>query len=169
MDVEAYVVLTKGQLARVDPDDLDLLSKYSWRAQINGSGRYYARAVGGTRAAGRPWGISGRKKTVFMHRLLLNFPDAEVDHINRDTLDNRRCNLRPCTKSQNEANKRKQQRKVGFRGVYLNWSRWRARIRCNGVRYCLGTFSSAEEAAKAYDAKARELFGEFAATNFPPE
>lgn len=153
MDVEAYVVLTKGQLARVDPDDLDELGKYCWHAHVSTNGRYYARA-------------GSKDGKVYMHRLLTGFP-PEVDHANDDSLDNRRFNLRTCSRSQNGANKGKQRHNTsGFKGVHLHKKKWQAKIAVNGVTFCLGVHASPQLAALAYDRKAREMFGEFAKTNF---
>jgi hypothetical protein len=96
-----------------------------------------------------------------------------VDHWNRDTLDDRRSNLRICLRGQNNTNSRKRSRPAGtssrFKGV--SWrkqkGRWVAKIRKNDSHYFLGYFDSEEDAARAYDAAARRIFGEFARTNFP--
>jgi hypothetical protein len=82
-----------------------------------------------------------------------------VDHKNHDTLDNRRGNLRPATRSQNLAN----QRRKGTKGVFHTpYGRWLAKIGFNGKKIYLGTFSTKAEAQAAYANKAVELFGEFA-------
>jgi hypothetical protein len=89
-----------------------------------------------------------------------------VDHVNGNGLDNRRENLRLATHSQNMANK-PGWGASGFKGVYAEpRGRWRSRIMVEGRRVGLGMYPTAEEAAKAYDAAAREYFGEFAWTNF---
>jgi hypothetical protein len=92
-----------------------------------------------------------------------------VDHINGDTLDNRRANLRVCTKSENNRNRRKLHPTTSrFKGVYKNTKPWIALIECNGKQFVLGRFASEEEAALAYDKAAKEHFGSFARLNFPP-
>lgn len=105
-----------------------------------------------------------------MHRLLIYVPPGfEVDHINRNGLDNRRANLRTCTKSENAANREK----VGgdtsskYKGVHrrADSGKWMARIKVNGRRRSLGCFYSEEEAALAYNVAATEEFGEFARVN----
>ncbi len=105
-----------------------------------------------------------------MHRLILNAPDGiQVDHVNRNRLDNRRSNLRIATDLQNHFNTVKRSHNTtGYKGVsrYHKLDRWYARIALHGKVYYLGIHNSPEEAARAYDAKARELFGEFAWTNF---
>ena len=101
-----------------------------------------------------------------MHRMLLNFPE-QVDHINGNTLDNRKSNLRIASLKQNTRNlTTKRKSKSGFRGVFRapkNYvSRpWKAGIKHNNKNIHLGYFSTPEEAAKAFDKAAKELFGEF--------
>lgn len=91
----------------------------------------------------------------------------EIDHINRDTMDNRRSNLRLATHLQNCANTARRKNISGYKGVYLDRriNRWWAEVCCDGSKYYLGVFSSRKKAAMAYNKKALELFGEFALLN----
>jgi hypothetical protein len=96
--------------------------------------------------------------------------ELEVDHINGDKLDNRRANLRVATKTQQRQNQRVTRRNTsGFKGVsrISSTGRWRARIKVSGRQMPCGVYATAESAALAYDAAAREYFGEFARLNFP--
>ena len=96
-------------------------------------------------------------------------PKLIIDHINHNTLDNRKCNLRICTQSENSANKRFYSNKSSiYKGVswYKNNKKWRSSIGYKRECYLLGYFNDEIEAAKAYDKKARELFGQYALTNF---
>lgn len=93
------------------------------------------------------------------------WPPARLDHRNTDPADNRWKNLRPATATQNCANSRRpRNNRSGFKGV--SWverlGRWKAGVKCDGQFYYLGLFDSPEAAHKAYRAKAKELFGEFA-------
>lgn len=91
-----------------------------------------------------------------------------VDHINGDTLDNRRANLRVVTSQANSRNRAKQsQCSSRYKGVCFVAGRWSAYIYSDYKQYRLGRFTSETEAAAAYDAAARERFGECAALNFP--
>lgn len=94
--------------------------------------------------------------------------NEEVDHINGDTLDNRRCNLRLCRRIQNARNVKKKSGSSQYKGVtWLRWcERWMARITVNYRQIILGYFTDETKAAKAYDEAARKHFGEFAKTNF---
>lgn len=152
------IELTQGQCAIVDDCDVDYLSNYKWHAQWDRGKRQYI-------ACGR---VSGRKIEK-MHRVIMNAADFDiVDHINRISLDNRRCNLRICTRSQNDWNRGiGASNKSGYKGVcWLKEElKWRAYITANGVCHVIGRFDSAEDAAVAYNRAAIKLHGEFAFLN----
>lgn len=109
------------------------------------------------------------------HRIVWLFmtgewPPADIDHINRDTGDNRWCNLRLATRSQNNAHRRlPRNNRTGFLGVSVEGPSYRARINIGRSRLNLGFFKSAEEAARAYDQAAKRHHGEFAHLNFPDD
>lgn len=116
--------------------------------------------------------IGGSRKA-YVHRLITNAPSGlDVDHINRNRSDNRRENLRTCTRSQNLRNGGKRptfsDKSSRFKGVH--WSRvgkkWRAAASVNRQSHYLGLFADEVEAAKAYDAFVSKHFGQFARTNF---
>jgi len=89
-----------------------------------------------------------------------------VDHINMDKLDNRKSNLRLATSAQNKANKSKQSNNTsGYKGVYRRNNRWLAKVVKQGKQHYAGIYKTREEAAKAYNAKAVEIFGDFARLN----
>ena len=108
-------------------------------------------------------------KSVRMHNLIAKSKIGEVvDHINGNPLDNRRCNLRVCDHTQNMWNSKKgSNNKSGYKGVFINKGSktFETRIVCRGKRHYIGTFETAEDAARAYNYMAIELFGEFAHTN----
>lgn len=146
------IELTKGQYAAVDDEDFERLNQYKWCTD----GRYAIRREGP-----RP-GI-----VLFMHKEVLNTTDT-VDHINESTYDNRKSNLRFATKAQNSMNRGLQgNNTTGFKGVSQSKGKFQAYIKYEGKKINLGTFVEATDAARAYDTKARELFGAFAKPNFP--
>jgi hypothetical protein len=111
-------------------------------------------------------GENGKLRRVYLHRFALDFPDGIIDHKNRNTLDNRVCNLRIATHSQNNANSIIDKTNTsGFKGVSFDGKRWRAQIRCMG-QYKSKYFKTPEAAARQYDVWAAEFWGEFAWLNF---
>lgn len=147
------VPISRGLFAIVDDEDFAAVADWSWNAKPSSPGKHYA-----SRTSGRT--------TVYMHRVITGAVKGEVvDHINGDTLDNRRANLRIGTLTDNAVNRRYQSAS-GYRGVFKEKSRWRAHIYRDGKKHCLGHHLTAEEAAKAYDEAALRLHGAFAITNF---
>ena len=106
-----------------------------------------------------------------MHGFILNKEDSsQIDHWDRNGLNNQKVNLRPCTGQQNSFNRGKRTGCTSkFKGVHFNKERkkYMLQISVNRRQTYLGLFNSEIEAAKAYDVKALELFGEFAYLNFP--
>jgi hypothetical protein len=155
------IPLTQDKFAIVDAEDYERLSEYKWHTLKNRR-NYYARNQ-------RPNGA------VLMHRVITNAPrHLVVDHINHNGLDNRKENLRLCTVAQNSQNARPRIRPnltSRYKGVSFdkNRNRFKAYIQHKKIIYNLGRFEREVDAAKAYDKKARELFGEFAYLNFPDE
>ena len=109
----------------------------------------------------------------YLHRLILNpSTDMQIDHINKNKLDNRRCNLRVCTNSENQMNRGKTRANtVGVKGVYRARGSikkiYRAQIKANKKTYYLGSFEKPDEAGAAYKKAAKQLHGEFARVNDP--
>lgn len=149
------IELQNGGKVIIDDDDFDYISKYSWRLR----GYYASRS---TRKGGKGC------KTILMHREINKTPKGMyTDHINGNKLDNRKNNLRTVTASQNEMNKKPSLGSSQYKGVCWDKSRkrWRASITFNGKQKRLGDFKIEKEAAKAYNSKAIELFGEYAFLN----
>ncbi len=156
------ISLTQGKFAIVDDEDYEWLSQWKWYAVKKRNSFYVER-----RSPTDP--CTHKSSKVSMHRVIMDaIKGKEVDHINHDTLDNRRSNLRLCTASENQQNRRPQSNcSSRFKGVCRDRRRrkWGACIYINGKRIGLGSFDSETDAAEAYDKKAQELFGEFAYTN----
>lgn len=108
-------------------------------------------------------------KNIYMHQLIMpRVKGMVIDHINRNKLDNRRCNLRLVSRSQNCLNvSRKKGVSSKYTGVRKVRKKWQARITVNGKETYLGTFETDYLAAKAYDKKCLEIRGRFAVLNFP--
>jgi len=94
-----------------------------------------------------------------------------VDHINGDTLDNRKCNLRLCTNSQNQQNTGSRGGTSQYKGVSFQMKRgkWLAALQYNTIRYYCGAWDSEEDAARAVDKKRSEVCGDFASKNLYDE
>lgn len=138
--------------AIIDEEDYELVNQYRWHPWKPDDRRAYASA-----------GRHGPK----MHRLIMDAPSGVlVDHINHDGLDNRRCNLRLADHFGNAQNAMMQvTNRTGLKGVYPMRSGWQAKIDVGHTRVHLGTYTTREAAASAYDHAAIEYHGEFASTN----
>lgn len=156
------ISLTQENMAIVDDANFAELNKYKWRTLETAQGVYAARKIT----------INHKEITVLMHREImgLKYGDKrQVDHINHNPLDNRKCNLRICTHAENGRNRKIQTGTTSkYKGV--SWhkpnKKWRAAIGYNHKLFHLGNFDNEIDAAKAYDKKAKELHGKFAQTNF---
>jgi hypothetical protein len=163
-----YLLVNCGELsggmvyAKISPADAPvvLLYKWSWTRGNDRAAHTYVRT---NVRDGLRW------RQVKLHRLLLDAPPGtHVDHINHDTLDNRRENLRVVTAQQNQANSRKIITGDScFKGVcwHKQSNKWRAYIAVNRRQISLGLFDDEVMAAQAYDRAARERFGEYANLN----
>ena len=136
------IPLTMGKIAIVDYEDYEWLNQWKWHASKHGR-RFYARCS------------SGLKK--YMHQVIINpRPGFEPDHINRNGLDNRRCNLREVTRRQNALNKPLEST-VTLPGIRKNGKKWGARIRIGDKRISLGSYDTKEKASNAYRCKLDEI------------
>jgi hypothetical protein len=168
--IPLYGKVAAGRVALVDDADYDLVMQHRWNVQER------TRPNGGKVG---PYAFTskrhnGRTTIIWMHQLLM--PGAfKVDHEDTDGLNNQRTNLRAATDRQNQGNRRKA-RVHGGKAVSSHWKgvglfkptgRWRAYLQVNGRQRHLGFFADEDDAARAYDAAARESFGEFARLNFP--
>lgn len=143
----------------IDEEDKCIFDEWDAKVRHNGSDKLYIEL----------------KKTegpirmiTYYHRYLLNCPeDMVVDHINSDTFDNRKENLRICSQQQNRLNNVKTRNKCYSNFIGVTWnkavSKWQAKLH----RTYLGRFDDEVLAAKAVDTKAREVYGKYAKLNFP--
>jgi len=154
------IPLTQGKVALVDDEKYEELNQHKWCADKK-HGSWYA-------FRGEYNSSTKKIKKIKMHRQLMNFPHGFIDHKNRNGLDNRIENLRICNHSMNRANsKLNKNNKTGFRGVSLRKDTMKFTAKIG--RKKIGCFCTPEDAAKAYDKKAKELFGDFSTLNFPNE
>lgn len=163
---ESYreISLTQGQVAFVDEKDYERVSQHRWCA-------HWAPNIKGFYATRNDYS-DGKHSIIKLHRFILGItnPRVKVDHKDHDVLNCCRYNLRACTNIQNCQNQKiRSDNKSGYKGV--TWrkdcNKWYVSICFNKKWMYLGIFLDKEEAARTYDRKAIELFGEFAHTNFP--
>ncbi|SRR6266446_8725341 len=147
------IPLTQCKNAIVDCADFKFLSQWNWTASRHRNRFYAVRCENGVR--------------FYMHRVLLAIESKETDHKNGNSLDNRRENLRSCTRSRNACNMPLSSvSTTGYRGVTRSGSRWQAQCTEGGKYFFLGRFADKQDAARAYDSFVKLRRGEFARTNF---
>lgn len=146
------IPLTRGKFAIVDDEDYEALSQYKWACTQHG---YARRAV--TKEEG------GCNRKVYMHRQISRALEHEiVDHISGDKLDNRRQNIRICTKAENARNCRvSKNNKLGVKGVCRSMGLYAASVFHNGEKKFFKRFKTIEEAKAAYDYHSKLHHGEF--------
>ena len=157
------IPLTLGKFAIVDDEDYEKVNRWKWSAK----------KIGHTYYAVRGFRKEGKQIQIYMHRFIMGAAsNQEVDHRNRFGLRNEKGNLRICTRSQNNQNRKKIiTNNYGGTSKYkgVDWdkrrSKWRAQIRHNYKTFFLGRFDDEIEAARKYDEKALDIFGEFARLN----
>ena len=157
------IKLTQGKVATVDEKNADL-ARHKW---------YCANGYAVRRTPGNHGKLEYLHRVVYERKLGRELePGEQVDHIDRNTFDDRIENLRLATRAQNGANKSKQKGTSSeYKGVcwHKRDKKWRAQIKVNGKTIHLGYFADEMDAASAYDEAAMEYFGEFANLNFPIE
>ena len=150
------IELTQGLFALVNEEDFEYLNKEKWCAM-------------NLKKADKIYAVRRHKnKIVYMHRVILNPEKGMViDHIDRNGLNNTRDNIRACTPSQNQANRRVWIKKTSsrFLGVIKHQNGWLSSITKNRIRMTIGCFKDEIEAAKAYNEAAIKHHGEFATLN----
>lgn len=150
------IALTQGKFTKVDDSDYIFLKKWKWCAHKSGNTYYAVRSLV----------VKGNKKTIIMHRIVMDASKYfEVDHIDGDGLNNQKENLRVCTHSENLKNRKiGKNNKSGLKGVswYSRVEKWVAFIEVDGKQIGLGYFLTKENAYKAYCEACIEYHGKFA-------
>jgi len=147
----------KEHIILIDEEDWSVVSNYKWHV-VPDKNTFYARTN---------MKVGKHNHSIPMHRLLTGMRDVEIDHINRNGLDNRRCNLRYASAKQNQCN-RVRKNSFGYRGVYKpkNSSNYAVQIQFDGKKRHERGFKTPEAAAKRYDVLSKEWHGEFGIRNF---
>ncbi len=157
----AQIPLRNGGFALVDAADYDDLARFNWRSVQGSKGKPYLHR--------NVQNADGSRTYESMRRRLIGVPGLWVDHIDGDTFNNTRANLRLCTPSENARNRKAQagssSRFVGVTLLKRN-GKWQASIEVKGRHVHIGHFASETEAALARDRVASATFGEFAKLNF---
>ena len=144
--------------AVIDATDYSLVKGHKWHLFLSGGKenpeyRYVRSRING--------------ELFYLHQFLMGVRSG-IDHYDGNSLNNRRVNLRPCTQGENTCNQKRRKDNIsGYKGVgfHKKAQKWRSRVCYQGREIAVGYFDTPEEAAFAYNVKARELHGEFAKLN----
>jgi len=158
------IKLTQGKTTLVDDEDLEYLLQFKWYVSFNKVSKRWV--------AQRHNIKNGKRKMVYMHREIMNAPDKLfVDHRNHDTLDNRKQNLRICTKTENAINRKGACINSTSKYLGVSWNKnnnkWETYIAKNSKKIFLGFFNNEEKAAIIRDKVAIQLHGDYVSLNFP--
>ena len=138
----------------IDTEDVEKIKKYKWHLGSSG----YAET-----------NIKGSRKRMAMQHIIMGIPrnrKKQIDHINNNSLINKKCNLRFSTQAENTRNRRMPRDNAsGYKGVYRSGKKWRAQIKSYEKSIYLGSFMDKVTAAKAYNLAAVKYFGKFARIN----
>jgi len=156
--------MAQPKYAKVDPADYKRLRKYQWFASAKAGNCFYARK--------HTTNGKTNQKLLYLHQEIIEVPYGMVtDHINHDSMDNRKANLRPATHSQNTCHRRKPSHAKTSKYKGVSWKKskrkWQAQIGFQKKDIYLGYFENEIDAAKAYDRAARRYHKDFACLNFP--
>jgi hypothetical protein len=150
------ITLQNGREFQIDECDIELVKAHKWNVHMMKKGYKYVYR----------FEKSGNKRVmIYLHRQIMSCENhLFVDHINGDTLDNRRSNLRVSTNRQNQWNQKRIRGVVPFKGVTFENGKYRSRIRINGKKLNVGRFDTAQEASYAYNKASKEAFGSYSYT-----
>jgi hypothetical protein len=153
------IPLNQGKHALIDADDFGTVGQFRWWIDSVGYAHTFIRV--------RP----GERRTVRLHRMIMREPELlQVDHLNTDRLDNRKCNLRLCDRKENSRNRNTNRgsKRSRYKGVtqHQGSPRWIARIRIGVKKLNLGVFDSENDAATAYNMAALHYYREYAKLNW---
>ncbi len=154
------IIALDGKKVTVDSEDIERITKYKWQFNPSNGAIERRHHISGS-------GKNRKRMTWNLHRFIMDFPKGKmVDHINRNRLDNRKCNLRVCTASENARNVVKRKNNTsGYKGVSKSRQGWIAQSALKGRHIAIGWFKNKDDAALAYNDFAQENFGEFAVLN----
>lgn len=155
------IIATQGEEILVDEEDYPILSRFRW--SLGGKGRHPLSFL---------YLPNDDSVTVYMHQIIMG-GIVRTDHKDGNPCNMQKDNLRAATRSQNGANARKMKTRAGkplssqYKGVHFSKTaaKYRAVIKCEGKVYRCGSYNNENEAARAYNRKAMELFGEYALLN----
>jgi hypothetical protein len=148
------IINIAGYDVLIDDEDFEKVTSIDWHL-LSGRGKVYFRK---SKYLGQ-----NKRKTILLHRFITNAPaDKQIDHVNGNTLDNRKSNLRLCTVAENTRNCKKK-KKTGYKGVFFRKDRGKftAQIRENYHIHFLGYFNAPEEAYEAYCEASKKYHKEF--------